>query len=94
MISHPNFDGEPLSLWMATIEYTKDLNYRPLWEALLSAPGLRFVCLGFEEGVVVEDKYLTTESFPWNASQLVLGAIRQDTKGKWTIGRGPKYFET
>jgi hypothetical protein len=60
---------------MGTIEYLGD-EYEALWNLILATRGLSFVCLGFEEGVEVDDSILSVESFPWDQWPLVIGAIR------------------
>lgn len=86
----PGFDGQHLSLYLGTIEYTGN-DYKPLWNLILSAPALTVACLGFEEGVEIEDDKLSVESFPWNQWPLVIGAVRDPSVSQsWTIKQGPE----
>ena len=87
----PFFDGQPLSLYLGTIEYLGD-DYRNIWNLLLGIPGLKVACLGFEEGVEIEDSMLSVECFPWSEWPLVIGALKvhQSGAGPWTIKEGPE----
>jgi hypothetical protein len=86
----PGFDGQPLSLYLGTIEYTGN-DYEPLWNLILSAPALTVACVGFEEGVEIEDSMLSVGSFPWNQWPLVVGAVRDASVSQsWTIKQGPE----
>lgn len=90
MINAPGFWGESLSAFLGTVEYI-GCDYRTFWELALASPGLQIVCVGFEEGVELDDKKLTTESFPWSEWPLVIGAVRTDPeKGGWVIRTGPE----
>jgi hypothetical protein len=79
-----------LSAYLGTIEYLGD-DYKALWDLILSVPGLSFACLGFEEGVELDDSALSIETFPWDQWPLVIGALR-GTSGlqQWTIRQGPE----
>ena len=92
LILRPFYAGGFRTGWMGTIELiTKD--YQPLWNLLLRVPELRFVCLGFEEGVDMSDQQnISANTFPWNDDFLVLGAVRNHTS-KWHIQRGCRYFD-
>ena len=86
----PFFDGQPRSIFLGTIEYLGN-DYKPLWNLVLSVPGLSFACLGFEEGVEIEDDKLSVESFPWNQWPLVIGALRDPSGSQpWVIRQGPE----
>jgi hypothetical protein len=86
----PFFEGEALSLYTGTIEYT-GRNYAPIWETLLQTPGLKFVCVGYEEGVQLRDDRLSVETFPWKDWPLVIGALRSNPDSKsWVIREGPE----
>jgi hypothetical protein len=91
LVTRPFFDGQQRSLFLGTIEHIGN-DYRPLWNMLLEVPGLSVVCVGFEEGLELEDKVLSVESFPWNEWPLVIGALRLDQTGvgPWEIREGPE----
>jgi hypothetical protein len=84
----PFFQGDPLSFYLGTIEYTgRDFEW--IWDLLLATPGLTVACLGFEEGVELSDATLAVETFPWAEWPLVVGALRDDS-GSWVIREGPE----
>jgi hypothetical protein len=90
LVLKPNFEGEALSIYLGTIEYTGD-DYQTIWNLLLVTPGLELVCLGFEEGVELTDAQLNEETFPWNQWPLIIGALRDRSgSGLWTIHEGPE----
>lgn len=90
LVTCPGFDGRPLSLYLGTIEYTGN-DYKPLWNMILSAPALAVACVGFEEGVEIEDDKLSIASFPWSQWPLVIGGIRDPLGSQsWTIKQGPE----
>ncbi|MBI1747767.1 MAG: hypothetical protein HYR55_14435 [Acidobacteria bacterium] len=90
LITCPFFWGQQRSAYMGTIEYLGD-DYKPLWNLILGVLGLSFACLGFEEGVEVDESALSAETFPWSQWPLVIGAIR-DRSGlqPWVIREGPE----
>jgi hypothetical protein len=95
LIFCPFFAGGSRAGWMGTIEVTTK-DYQPLWDLLLRVPELRFVCLGFEEGVdVSEMQDVSVSKFPWDDDFLVLGAVRGGTHNEdgWHIQRGRRYLE-
>jgi len=77
---------------MGTIEWLED-KWQWLWDFLLNQAGLRFACLGFEEGVELEDAKLTVETFPWHEWPTVVGALRLDpaASGDWIIRSNPNF---
>lgn len=90
LVLAPAFDNGVRSFYLGTIEST-NRDYMPIWETLLSVPGLQLVCLGFEEGVEIDDSNCTPQTFPWNEWPLVIGAIRQDPDSNpWTVRDGPE----
>lgn len=90
LVTCPGFDGQPLSLYLGTIEYTGD-DYKPLWELILNVPTLAVACIGFEEGVEIEDSMLSAETFPWDQWPLVIGAVRESSCAQpWIIKQGPE----
>ncbi len=74
LIVAPGFNKQALSLWMGTVEST-DPEWHSLWDSLLTHKGFRFVCLGLEEGVELEDRHLTEATFPWTEWPAVIGAL-------------------
>jgi hypothetical protein len=90
LVTRPFFAGQQLSAYLGTLEYLGD-DYKTLWNLILSVQGLCVACLGFEEGVELEDKILHTGTFPWNQWPLVISALR-DPPGsqQWTIRQGPE----
>jgi hypothetical protein len=90
LVTCPFFAGHALSAYLGTIEYIGD-DYRALWNLLLGVLGLSVVCLGFEEGVELDNSTLSIETFPWNQWPLVIGALR-DQAGlqQWVIRHGPE----
>jgi hypothetical protein len=90
LVLEPHYESHDLSLYLGTIEYLTS-DYGRVWDSLLSVPGLVFVCIGYEEGVELNDSHMTAESFPWNQWPLVIGALRktQDSDG-WTVREGPE----
>jgi hypothetical protein len=95
LVTCPFFDGQQLSAYLGTIEYISD-EYTTLWNLILGVPGLRVACVGFEEGVKLEDNTLSAETFPWSQWPLVIGAIRdQSGSQRWMIRQGPeeRWFE-
>jgi hypothetical protein len=90
LVTGPFFAGQQLSTYLGTIEYVGD-DYKELWNLILNVPGLSFACLGFEEGVELEDSVLSAETFPWNQWPLVIGALRdQAGSQQWMIRQGPE----
>ena len=91
----PFFAAQQRSAYMGTIEYLGD-DYKVLWDLILTVPGLSFACLGFEEGVEIDDSALSVETFPWDQWPLVIGALR-DPSGLqgWVMRKGPemRWFE-
>lgn len=65
LVTCPFFAGQQLSAYLGTIEYLGD-DYREIWNLILSVPGLTVACLGFEEGVELNDDAMTVGTFPWN----------------------------
>lgn len=47
---------------------------------LLKQTGLKFVCVGADEGIELGDGQISPERFPWTASELLVGAVRVDEK--------------
>lgn len=96
LIYCPFFAGGSRAGWMGTIEVTTK-DYQQLWNLLLRVPELRFVCLGFEEGVdVSEMQNASVGTFPWDDDFLVLGAVRSGTHDEngWHIQKGRRYLES
>jgi|SRR5882724_2452816 len=96
LVLSPFFEGEPLSLYLGTIEYIGE-NYAPIWDMLLATPGLTVACLGYDEGVELQDDGLTDKTFPWKEWPLVIGALREGSDSRsWIIREGPemKRFST
>ena len=90
LVFSPFFEGEPLSLYLGTIEYTGE-NYAPIWDLLLGTPGLTIACLGYDEGDELQDGRLSVETFPWKDWPLVIGALRDDSHSRsWIIREGPE----
>jgi hypothetical protein len=81
LITCPKFNGGHLSLWMGTVEFIGE-EWHPIWNKLLSSPALEVVCIGLDEGVELEDKFLRPESFPWDTWPTFAGAVRDD-RGEW-----------
>lgn len=81
LITCPNFNGGKLSSWMGTIEFIGD-QWQPIWNNLLSYTALQVICVGLDEGVELEDEFLSPESFPWDIWPTFAGAVRND-KGEW-----------
>jgi len=90
LVTCPHFAGQQRSAYMGTIEYLGD-EYKALWDLILAVPGLSFACLGFEEGVELNDGVLGVETFPWDEWPLVIGALRDPSGfGQWMIRQGPE----
>lgn len=90
LVNEPHFNGSKRPGWFGTIEYT-EIDYAPVWKQLLNERGLRVVCLGFEEGVELDEmEQLSPEQFPWRSEWLVIGAVRNGA-GDWQIHRGSGY---
>src|SRR5215469_3477929 len=90
LVNEPYFNGSKCPGWFGTIEYT-ELDYAPVWDHLLNEDGLRVVCLGFEEGVELDDmQQLSPEEFPWRSERLVVAAVR-NRAGEWHTQRGSGY---
>jgi hypothetical protein len=90
MINAPGFGGQPRSAFLGTVEFVSD-DYRPLWELALASPGIWAACVGFEEGVELDDSKLTASSFPWSQWPLVIGGVRSDASdGPWIVHNGPE----
>jgi hypothetical protein len=90
MLNGPDVGGVQRPGYMGTIEYTRN-DYIQIWSRLLGVDGLRIVCLGFEEGVEFNRDHLETETFPWDDSFLVIGAVRS-REGDWIMKHGSSYF--
>ena len=91
-VNCPKFECHPRSTWIGTVEYV-GTNYKKLWDDLLTFTGLRFVSVGFEKGLDLDDQSLGADSFPWNNPSLVLAAVRTGGEAleAWRIERGPAY---
>jgi len=90
LVLSPFFQGESLSLYFGTIEYTGE-NYASIWDLLLNTPGLIVVCLGYDEGVELSDAQLSVESFPWGEWPLAIGALRNyPSSNSWITREGPQ----
>jgi len=90
LVTCPFFAGQQRSAYLGTIEYLGD-EYKVLWNLILSVRGLSVACLGFEEGVELEDNAMHVDTFPWNQWPLVIGAIRdQSGLQQWIIREGPE----
>jgi hypothetical protein len=83
LITSPQIHIPPLALWMGTIEIAVE-NWTSTWDALLKQPGLRFVCVGLEEGLELRDEQISPETFPWEADGLLAGAVRANGETDWT----------
>lgn len=85
LILEPRFNGQDLTMWMGTIELTKE--WRSYWDRLLQFDGLAFVCVGEEEGVELNDRNLSVSSFPWTAWPLLVAALRTSggNGSEWVI---------
>ncbi len=90
MLNGPDIAGEKRPGYMGTIEYTQG-DYIHIWNHLLNVDGLRVVCLGCEEGVEFTGDQVAGETFPWDDSFLVIGAVRSHF-GDWILKNGPYYF--
>jgi hypothetical protein len=90
LVLAPFVDGPKRSFYLGTIEDTgKD--YQSIWEVLLDTPGLTVACLGYDEGVELEDSHLTVETFPWSEWPLAIGALRDLPESEsWTTREGPE----
>jgi hypothetical protein len=90
LVLAPFVDGLKRSFYLGTIEDTgKD--YHSIWEVLLDTPGLTVACLGYDEGVELEDSHLTVEAFPWSEWPLAIGALRDPSESEsWTTREGPE----
>ena len=90
LVLTPSVDGPKRSFYLGTIEDTgKD--YQSIWEVLLDTPGLTVACLGYDEGVELEDSHLTVETFPWSEWPLAIGALRDPSESEsWTTREGPE----
>jgi hypothetical protein len=83
LITSPRLDGCTLNLWIGTIEVGVE-DWRFVWDQLLLHDGLKFVCVGAEEGVELTDGQITAETFPWSEWPLVVGAVKTPD-GEWVI---------
>lgn len=83
MITSPRLDGCTSKLWMGTIELGVG-DWRFVWDELLLQDGLKFVCVGAEEGVELTDGQITAETFPWTEWPLVIGAVKSPNR-EWVI---------
>ncbi|MGH9719987.1 MAG: hypothetical protein ACRD8O_07225 [Bryobacteraceae bacterium] len=90
LVTCPFFAGQQRSIYLGTLEYLGD-DYQPLWNLILGVARLSMACLGFEEGVELEDNALSVETFPWNQWPLVIGALRdQSASQQWIVRQGPE----
>lgn len=90
LVTCPFFAGQQLSDYLGTIEYLGD-DYKGLWSLILHVQGLSVACVGFEEGVELEDSTLSGETFSWNQWPLVIGALREKSGlQRWMIREGPE----
>ena len=87
LITSPRLDGCSLNLWMGTIEVGVE-DWRFVWDQLLLQEGLKFICVGSEEGVELTDGQIAAETFPWTEWPLIIGAVRTPDR-KWMIGERP-----
>lgn len=90
LVTCPYFAGEQRCVYLGTIEYLGE-EFRTLWNLILGVRGLSIACLGFEEGVELDDNAMKLDAFPWNQWPLVIGALRdQFGLQQWTIRQGPE----
>ena len=89
LVTAPFFDGQPRSLYLGTIEYIGS-DYKPIWNTLLATSGLKVVCLGYDEGLELEDDKLTMETFPWDEWPLAIGALWNADLNAWNVREGPE----
>jgi hypothetical protein len=90
LLNLPHFKESKRPGWFGTIEYT-EFDCSTIWSQLLNENGLQVLCLGFEEGVELDDmQQLTPEEFPWESDWLVVGAVR-NSAGAWQIRHGSGY---
>lgn len=82
LITSPKIHVPPLGLWMGTIEIQVE-DWSFVWDALVRQSGLRFVCVGLEEGVELSDDQISGETFPWHETGLLAAAVRDDTQADW-----------
>ncbi len=90
MLGGPDPGGTKRPGHMGTIEYTR-LDYIHIWDRLLDMDGLQVLCLGHEEGVEFSVDQLVAETFPWDASYLMIAAVRSHV-GDRMVKHGPSYF--
>jgi hypothetical protein len=79
----PHFEGESFSCWLGTVEFRR-YDYDAIWRRTLHCAKALFACLGFEEGVTIQDC-----DFSWTDPMLVVGAKRNASCG-WEIKTGAR----
>ena len=90
LVTCPFFAGQQRSSYLGTIEWLGD-DCTALWNLILAARGLSVACIGFDEGVELDDNALSVETFPWNQWPLVIGALRDESGSQqWIIRPGPE----
>jgi hypothetical protein len=83
LITSPKVHVPPLGLWMGTIEVQVE-DWSFVWDTLVRQSGLRFICVGLEEGVELGDDQISVETFPWRENGILAAVVRDDAEGEWT----------
>src|SRR5262245_14022875 len=94
IICVPFFVGDPQPLWFGAIDH-EGIEWKELVNRLLEVEELRFVTVSVEEGLDLEDKDLTINTFPWDHWRLIFGALRTSTStsDSWEVRKGPAYVQ-
>ena len=92
LVLPPYFNGQQLSLWSGTLEWG-DIRWQETWERLLQRMDLRFVTVGFEEGVDLLDSSLSEERFPWAGPPTLIAALRTGPNREWIVKSNPGHTQ-
>jgi hypothetical protein len=84
-IYRPNFDGDRLADWEASVE-GNDFDAEAAFEEVLAVDGVKFAILSIEESPEFDGEHVTEQNFPW--SDFLLAQAVRGTDGNWIVCRG------
>lgn len=84
----PNLYEDDINCWGAVIEIN-NINFDGFFIRLLNIEGLRIISISLEEGLELNAKSLTLNSFPWTQNNLIVAAILEDNF--WQVKLGNSY---
>ena len=87
IVQAPHFLGSKLGLWYCAFEFDSE-DEDVILEKIADIQGLRFASIAVDDGLDLEVKDVTEESFPWQHWRLILGGVRSES-GEWIVREGP-----